>query len=70
MMTETEHNTLDFYYSYLVTDLSWYYSIPRGYDSSVSTMTGLHARQAMNWSQNINKNSFWHFSVDERWDRT
>lgn len=60
--------TLDFYYSCLATYLSWYYSITRGCDSSVNTMTGLHAIQAMNWSQNINKN-FWHFSVNERWDR-
>jgi hypothetical protein len=68
-MTETEHNTLDFYYSYLVTDLSWYFSITRGCDSSVSTMTRLHARQAMNWPQNINKNLFSHFSANEKCDR-
>jgi hypothetical protein len=70
MMTATEHTTLDFYYSYLVTDLSWYYSFTRGCDSSVNTMTGLHARQAMNRSQNVSKNLFWHFSVNEKWDRS
>jgi MFS-type transporter involved in bile tolerance (Atg22 family) len=36
--------------------------------TAVNTMTGVYARQAMNWSQNIYKNLFWHFSLNERWE--